>query len=265
MNIGIIGGSGMYILLEGADEIQKETEYGNTSDNINIGNINEVKVAFIPRHGKNHIIPPHRVPYKANIEALAGMGVERIIATNAVGSLNPDYKPGDFVIFDQFMNFTSNRDDTFFNGPRVVHISTAEAFCPELRGLAISKAKSMGLSLHEKGTVAVINGPRFSSKAESKYFRNTGADMVNMTLYPEIALAREKAMCYLGIGIVTDYDSGLEGDPGIKPVDYQEVGRMFSANVPKLKELITAIVNEVPATRNSCNCSKSLEGAEVKV
>ena len=264
VKIGIIGGSGMYSLLENADEVQKETEYGAPSDNISVGSIGGVDVAFIPRHGKNHTIPPHKVPYKANIEALNGMGVERIIATNAVGSLNPRYKPGDFALFDQFINFTSGGDDTFFHGPDVVHISTAEPFCPELRGIASRKAAESGLEMHSNGSVAVINGPRFSSKAESRYFGASGADMINMTLYPEIALAREKAMCYLGIGLVTDYDSGLEGDPNIKPVDYNEVGRMFAANVPKLKALIAAIVKDIPEKREACSCSKSLEGAQVK-
>ncbi len=264
VKIGIIGGSGLYSLIDNADEMQKETEYGRASDGLSMGQMNGVDVAFIPRHGKSHTIPPHMVPYKANIESLALMGVERIIATNAVGSLSKDYAPGDFVLFDQFINFTSGRDDTFFHGPEVVHISTAEPFCSELRGIAIAKAKDMRLKIHESGSVAVVNGPRFSSKAESRYFRNAGADTINMTLYPEITLAKEKAMCYLGIGIVTDYDAGLEGEPGIKPVDYKEVGRMFSENVTKLKELIAAIVKDVPDSR-SCNCKNSLDNARVDV
>ncbi|EQD29454.1 5'-methylthioadenosine phosphorylase II, partial [mine drainage metagenome] len=170
VKIGIIGGSGMYSLLNDAENIQKETEYGVPSDGISVGRIEGIDIAFIPRHGRAHTIPPHKVPYKANIEALASMGVERIVATNAVGSLNPDYKPGDFVLFDQFMNFTSGREDTFFHGPSVVHVSTADPYCPEMRSIALGKAADMGLEVHANGTVAVINGPRFSSKAESMYF-----------------------------------------------------------------------------------------------
>ncbi|MEM4065199.1 MAG: MTAP family purine nucleoside phosphorylase, partial [Candidatus Micrarchaeaceae archaeon] len=207
-----------------------------------------------------HIIPPHMVPYKANIEALNILGVERIIGINAVGSLNPDFKPGDFAIFGQFINFTSGRDDTFFNGPNVVHISTAEPYCPELREIAVDAAKEAKIKMHSNSTVMVINGPRFSTKAESKMF-SAYADLINMTHYPEIALAREKAMCYLGIGIVTDYDAGLAGREDIAPVTYEDVKSIFASSIEKLHLLIEKMLPSIGERK--CNCKHALDNAKV--
>ncbi len=255
--IGIIGGSGFYSLLSDAEQVEVETEYGRPSSEVSIGSISGIEVAFLARHGLKHTLPPHKVPCKANIEALAQLGVERIISTSAVGSLKASYKPGELALFDQFVNTTHGRDDTFFHGPKVVHVSLAEPYCPEMRTIASRHGFD-----HDSGTVVVVDGPRFSTKAESRRY-SAYADMINMTQYPEVALAREKGICYLGIGMVTDYDAGLEGDPDVKPVSYDEVGRMFSSNVERLKSLISTLAHEIPE-RRSCKCKDSLIGAEVK-
>lgn len=258
--IGIIGGSGLYNLLEDAKEISVKTAYGDPSSKPKIGMISGVQVAFIARHGEKHTIPPHKVPYKANIEALSNLGVERIIATSTLGSLNPDYKPGDFVFFDQFVNMAQSRDDTFFHAAPVTHVSSAEPYCTELRRIAMKASEGLDARLHTTGTVVVINGPRFSSKAESKFFGNQGFHVITMTQYPEVILAREKRICYLGIGLVTDYDAGLEDNPNIKPVSFSEISRIFSENVEKVTKLISNITPKIPSKR-SCSCSKALEGA----
>jgi 5'-methylthioadenosine phosphorylase len=262
--IGVIGGSGLYSLLDDAKRVSIKTEYGRPSSDITIGNIEGVSVAFIARHGDRHTLPPHRVPYKANIEAFRRLGVERIISTNAVGSLVPRYKPGDFVFFDQFVNMTQGRDDTFFHTAPVTHVSSAEPYCSELTRIATEVSSGLNIKLHRSGTVVVINGPRFSSKAESKFFRNQGFHVINMTQYPEVMLARERRMCYFGIGIVTDYDVGLEGNKLIKPVSAEDVIRTFSKNIEKAKRLILKTVPRIPDKR-SCGCANSLDGAVMSV
>jgi len=261
--IGIIGGSGFYSLLEDAKSIDVETIYGRPSDKVSIGKIAGRDVAFIPRHGARHRFPPHKVPYRANIQAFHDLGVERIIATNAVGSLNPDYKVGQIVAFDQFVNHTHGREDTFFDN-EVAHVSTADPYCSQSREISKVAAGKMGLDYRDGGSVVVINGPRFSTKAESKFFIRQGFDLINMTQYPEVALAREKCMCYLALGIVTDYDAGIAGNENIKPVSHKEVMEMFSKNVDNVKSLVKDIVKEMPEKR-TCQCASALDGAMVRV
>ncbi len=258
--IGIIGGSGLYSLLDSAEDIAVDTKYGKPSDAISVGTLAGAKVAFLPRHSKKHTIPPHKVPFRANIDALSQLGVKRIIATNAVGSLKPEYKPGFLALFDQFVNATSGRSDTFFDEDMVVHVSSAEPYCPQLRRIAAAAALKANIPIHERGTVVVINGPRFSSKAESRTFSAQGHHMVNMTQYPEVMLARERQMCYLGIALITDYDAGLEGRDDVKPVTNAEVVRIFGENVDKARRIIADVIKGVPKERE-CGCSKSLEGA----
>jgi 5'-methylthioadenosine phosphorylase len=258
--IGIIGGSGFYSLLEDVEKVNVKTIYGKTSDAISIGRLAGKKVAFLPRHGNNHTIPPHKVPYRANIEALSKLGVSRIIATNAVGSLKPEYRPGDIVLFDQFVNMAGGRDDTFFDRDLVVHVSSAEPYCSQLRSIAADAAGKLRIKNHRSGTVLVINGPRFSSKAESKIFSSYGCDVINMTQYPECMLAREKQICYLGIGLITDYDAGLEGRSDIKAVSAADVMRIFAENIDKAKSLIAGTVKSIPSAR-SCSCHSALDGA----
>jgi len=263
VEIGIIGGTGFYKFLDKVEKVRVDTPYGPTSAPLSLGEIGGLKVAFIPRHGEMHEYPPHKIPYLANIWALAQLGVKRIIAPCAVGSLQPHIKPGDFVFCDQFINFTRDRRDTFYDGPITTHISSADPYCPELRDIAIKSAKRLNLSFHEKGTVVVIQGPRFSTRAESKFFKNQGWEVINMTQYPECVLAREKEICYLNISIVTDYDVGLEGDPNIKPVTHREVVKVFSENLEKLKELLFDIIPKIPLERN-CICSRALKEARME-
>ena len=259
--IGIIGGSGLYSLLEKDEKVDVKSDYGKPSG-VALGTMAGRNVAFIPRHGPRHTMPPHLVPYRANIDAMGKVDVKRIIATNAVGSLKESYKPGDFVLFDQFFNATSGRQDTFFEGSPVTHVGMAEPYCPEMRRVAAGAAKKLGLHLHETGTVVVINGPRYSTRAESRFFGAMGFETINMTQYPEVALARERAMCYLGIGFVTDYDVGLAGNPKVKPVSTDEVQRTFGRSIEKIKSLITMIIESLPETR-SCGCSHALDGAAI--
>jgi 5'-methylthioadenosine phosphorylase len=263
-SVGVFGGSGFYSFLEKSDEITMETPYGYPSAPINTSRVNGVTVAFLPRHGKRHELPPHMVPYRANLHAFHQMGVKRVLAPTAVGSLDPRFKPGDFVFTDQFVNFTSGRRDTFYDGPETTHVSTADPYCPELREIGIRVSKRLGLRFHPRGTVVVVQGPRFSTRAESKFFRSQGWEIINMTQYPEVVLARELRMCYANISIVTDYDVGLEGSPGVKPVSHEEVIRVFNDNMGKLRNLILEMIRTLPEKR-SCTCGKALAGARVSV
>lgn len=258
--IGIIGGSGFYSLLSNVDKQSMDTKYGKPSSEISLGKIGNKKVAFIARHGNKHTIPPHKVPYRANIEALSTLGVKRIIATNAIGSLRKEYAPGDFVLFDQFANFTHGRPDTFYDEDLVVHVSTAYPYCKDLRRYAETTLNEMKVKHHNAGTIVVINGPRFSTKAESQFFSSQGFHTIGMTQYPEVTLAREKEICYLGIGVVTDYDVGLEGRDDIRPVSVADVISTFSKNIDKAKSVVNNIIPKIGHERK-CDCGKALEGA----
>ena len=261
--IGVIGGSGVYSLMRDMEEIDLITRRGRPSDSVSIGKIAGRDVAFIPRHARRHGIPPHRVPYSANLQALKDLGVNRIIATSAIGSLRKDYRPGDFVIFDQFVNMTHGREDTIFDTGNVAHVGMAEPYCPELRGVCSKALDKLGIPHHDTGTILVINGPRFSTKAESRFFSANKMDVINMTQYPEVALAREHGICYLGIGVVTDYDVGMEGED-MEPVSFDQIGRMISENSDKLNGLITEIIPDIPA-KASCGCANSLSGSTATI
>lgn len=259
-SIGIIGGSGFYDLAAGLREIKIDTPYGAVSDKIAIGRISGRNVAFLPRHNKNHDIPPHLINYRANIWALKDLGVERILTSHAVGSLQKDYKPSDFVVLDQFIDRTKGRIDTFYDGSIVTHISTAFPYCPQIRKLAIKKAKEMGLRLHNSGTVVVIQGPRFSTAAESLWYTKMGWHTINMTEYPEIVLAREKGICYTAIGVVTDYDSGIVAEGKVKPVSVEKITFVFKQNMDKIKKLMVEIIKDWPTVR-TCHCKDILKSA----
>lgn len=264
--IGVFGGSGLYSM-EGAtvlEELKVETPFGAPSDLITIVEIAGKRVAFLPRHGRKHQYPPHKVPYKANIWAMKVLGVERVLAPNAVGSLQRHVKPGDFVICDQFVDRTRHRDDTFFNGPLTTHVSTADPYCPQLREIAIQACRDLGIPYHERGTVVVIEGPRFSTKAESRWFTQMGWEVINMTQYPEVVLAREAELCYVNISIVTDYDTGLVAEGEVEPVSAEEVMRNFAASVEKARQLIAEIIRRLPAER-TCRCGEALKHARVIV
>ena len=261
--IGIFGGTGIYDsgLLKDSKEITIDTPYGKTSDSITIGDFDGTKIAFLPRHGKKHTIPPHMINYRANIWAFKELGVKRIIAPSAVGSLKENLQPGDFALPTQFLDFTKSRETSFSENGKVIHISVAYPFCPELQEAVIEtvQVNSMvdtDVTLHQDCTYVCIEGPRFSTKAESKFFKSTGADIIGMTLVPECQLAREAQICYVSISTVTDYDVWAE-----KPVTAKEVLETLSKNVEKTKKLLTVLIDKIPKTK-SCNCEKALSEAE---
>lgn len=253
-DIGVFGGSGFYSLLENIHEFEIDTPYGKPSDKISIGTFEGKKIAFLPRHGKEHKFPPHLIPFRANLYAMKQIGVKKIIAPTASGSLQPEIKPGDFVICDQFIDRTWGRKDTFFEGPEVKHPSPAEPYCPELRRFAVEAANENGITVHDGGTVVVIQGPRFSTKAESQWFSQMGWKVVNMTQYPECMLAREIGICYTNIALITDYDAGLEGRDDIKAVTHESVLKVFEENNEKVKNMIYGIIRKIQITDKNCGC-----------
>lgn len=259
---GVFGGSGFYTFIENMQEVKVDTPYGAPSSLVAIGEYKGRKIAFLPRHGKSHEFPPHKVPYRANVWAMKELGVKRIIAPTAVGSLQREYEMGDFVVTDQFVDMTSGRECTFYEGPVTTHISMAEPYCPELRQIAIQGLERLGIKFHPTGTVVVVQGPRFSTKAESVWFTNNGWHTINMTQYPEVVLARELEMCYVNIGVITDYDVGLVAEGTVQAVSQEMVIKAFNENIGKLKELIKYIVETTPS-KCSCNCCNSLKDARV--
>ena len=261
VEIGIFGGSGFYDFAEGeVEEVTVETPYGPPSGPLTLMTVAGRQVAFLPRHGKAHTLPPHKVPYQANLWAFKSLGVTRVLAPSAVGSLQPQIAPGDFVINDQFIDRTSGRADTFFDGPEVVHVSSADSYCPQLRESAISAARQNGVTVHETGTVAVIQGPRFSSKAESRWFTQMGWDIVSMTQYPEMILARELEMCYVTLSLVTDYDAGLVSNTAA--VQVQDVLEVLAQNTQNVKRVLKTMLTEMPSER-LCSCADSLKYARM--
>lgn len=254
-DIGVFGGSGFYSFLEDVEEITVPTPYGAPSDKIAVARIGDKRVAFLPRHGKDHRYPPHKIPYRANLYAMKELGVKQIIAPTASGSLQPHIKPGDFVVCDQFVDRTWGREDTFFEGPVVRHVSAVYPYCHRLRKLAVETGKEQGITIHDGGTVVVIQGPRFSTKAESRWFSSMGWEVINMTQYPEVILARELGMCYVNIALITDYDAGLEGRDDIAPVTEEEVFRVFKENNDKVRNLILAMIEKMDVDVE-CDCCK---------
>lgn len=261
--IGIFGGTGFYDFLDDFTEIKVETPYGPPSDKIALGTWAGRRVAFLPRHGKDHTLPPHQINYRANLWAMKELGVTRILAPCAVGSLQPHIQPGHLVICDQFVDRTWGRADTFYDGPITTHVGAADPYCPQLRELARQKAEQVGFQVHPRGTVVVIQGPRFSTRAESRWFASNGWQVINMTQYPECILARELEMCYVNLSLITDYDAGLEGHPEVTPVSHEEVNRVFAANNERLKNLLKEIIAAVPEER-TCDCGISLATARVE-
>lgn len=259
--IGVFGGSGFYSLLQDVREAKVDTPYGPPSDSYFLATVNGRKVAFLPRHNRTHSIPPHMINYRANVWGMRSLGVQAVISPCAAGSLQKEVAPGSFVVCDQFVDRTNSRKDTFFDGPIVTHVSAAEIYDPTLRKLAVETIKEHGIDCHDKGTVVVIQGPRFSSKSESKWFHDQGWEVINMTQYPEAVLARELEMCYVNIALITDYDAGLEGGhQGIRPVSVTEVVRVLNDNNERVRRLIERLLPRVHGAR-ACPCSRALEHA----
>src|SRR3989304_4042289 len=255
--IGIIGGTGLYDpeLLKNVEEVTVDTPYGAPSDAITIGELAGRRVAFLPRHAKKHTIRPTDINSRANIFALKKLGVQRILAPSAVGSLKEDYKPGDIAYVDQFIDRTTRREQSFYTKKKVCHISVAEPMCTELRQTLIAIAKEIGIRAHPTGTYVCIEGPRFSTKAESRLFRSWGADVIGMTLVPECVLAREAEVCYASIATITDYDVWKD-----HPVSADEVVATMKASVEKVKRIILETVSRLPKERD-CGCKDALKCA----
>ena len=256
--IGVIGGSGLYALLDGAREHELSTPYGQPSDPVTIAEVGGRPVAFLPRHGRDHRYPPHKIPYRANLWALRALGVRQIIAPCAVGGLRPELGPGTFVVPDQLIDRTSGREQTFYDRG-AVHVSFADPYCPDGRAAVLGAAEKVRPV--DGGTMVVVEGPRFSTRAESRWFTSIGGAIVNMTGHPEAVLARELALCYTTIALVTDLDAGVEGDHG---VTQEEVFAVFGANIERLRGVLLEAVTRLPAER-TCPCASALEGLKLPI
>jgi 5'-methylthioadenosine phosphorylase len=259
--IGVIGGSALYSIEELTDikELDIDTPFGKPSDLIAVGKVSEVEVAFLPRHGKGHHLSPTEVPYRANIYALKSLGVEHIISVTAVGSLREEMKPGDLVIPDQLIDRTRNRASSFFDGGVVAHVIFAEPFCPVLSKTLFKTAREVDTTIHQGGTYVVMEGPAFSTRAESHLYRSWGASLIGMTALPEAKLAREAEICYATIAGVTDYDCWQEA---CAPIPIDTILETQRSQTRKIREIITLAVSRIPETRR-CECATALKTAIV--
>ncbi len=234
-----------------------DTPYGAPSDALFLATVAGRRVAFLPRHGRHHTLPPHKVPYRANVWAMRSLGVRAIVSPCAAGSLQTHVAPGDFVVTDGFVDRTSGRADTFYDGPIVTHVSAAEIYDPTLRRLAIEAIRKNGITCHERGTVVVIQGPRFSTKAESKWFHDQGWEVINMTQYPEGYLCHELGMGVVNIALITDYDSGVHA--GTEAVNATDVLAVFQSNAAKIKTVVLDLIASLPEDLSSIGSLASLE------
>jgi 5'-methylthioadenosine phosphorylase len=254
-DIAVIGGSGLYALLADAQEHHVETPFGPPSDPITVADVGGRRTAFLPRHGRDHRFPPHRIPYRANLWALRRLGVRQILAPCAVGGLRPELGPGTFVVPDQLIDRTSSRAQTYYDSG-AVHVNFADPYCPVGRRTLLHAAARNGVAATDGGTMVVVEGPRFSTRAESRAYTQMGGTVINMTGHPEAVLARELALCYTVIALVTDLDAGVEGDHG---VTQEEVFRVFGENTERLREVLLDAVTALPAER-PCPCPHALDG-----
>jgi 5'-methylthioadenosine phosphorylase len=247
-DVGVFGGSGLTHLLTDAVEVEVTSPWGEPSGPVTIGDVDGRTVAFLPRHGTGHRVPPHRVNYRANVDVMRQLGVTALFGPFAAGSLRPDLTPGTVVVVDQFVDRTSGRTETFHDsfddGPR--HLSMPDPYDPDLRARLLDAALRTGLPVVDGGTVVVVNGPRFSTRAESRWFREQGWDLVNMTQHPEAVLAAEAGLPYAGLAIVTDHDAGLEDDPAVAPVTQEEVFAVFERTVGRVRDLLCEVVRGLP-------------------
>jgi len=255
--IGVFGGSGFYSLLDDVREVKVDTPYGPPSDSFFLATVAGRSIAFLPRHGRRHTIPPHLINYRANVWAMRSLGVKAVISPCAAGSLQRHVKPGDFVLCDQFVDRTRGRNDTFFEGPVVTHISSADIYDPELRRIALEVCREHGIEVHEKGTIVIINGPRFSTKAESKWFSDAGWEVISMTQYPEAYLCRELGMAVVNIALITDYDAGVL--EGTEAVDAQSVTEVFAQNAARIQQVVLDMIGRFPADLDALGARNRLE------
>ncbi|CAN5902241.1 S-methyl-5'-thioadenosine phosphorylase [soil metagenome] len=247
-DIGVIGGSGFYRFVDDLSEVAIDTPYGPTSAPVAVGTVEGRTVAFVPRHGPDHRFPAHQVPYRANVWALHALGVTNVFGPCASGSLQPHVAPGSFVVPDQLVDRTSGRPDTFFDGPAVHHVAFADPYDTDLRKVAVEACRAEGVSVHDGGTVVVVQGPRFSTRAESLWFGSHGWEVINMTQHPEAVLCREAGLRYAAIALITDFDAGL-GDE-VPAVTQEEVFAFFEANLDHVRRvLLRALSADLPTDR----------------
>jgi 5'-methylthioadenosine phosphorylase len=259
-DVGVIGGSGLYAFLDDATEVEVETPFGPPSDPLVVGSVSGRRVAFVPRHGRDHRFPPHRIPYRANLWALRSLGVRQVLAPCAVGSLTSALPAGSLVVPDQLVDRTSGRMQTFHD-TGAVHVAFADPYCPIGRGVAVAAAEAGGWPVRDGGTMVVVEGPRFSTRAESQWFAAQGWTLVNMTGHPEAVLARELTLCYTSIALVTDLDAGIDGG---EPVTQAEVFRVFADNTARLRSLLYDVLAGLPAVP-ACACGRALDGIDVRL
>jgi 5'-methylthioadenosine phosphorylase len=255
--IGVFGGSGFYSLLDDVEEVALDTPFGPPSAPLTVGDVGGRRVAFLPRHGRNHEHMPSAIPARANAWAMRMLGVRTVIGPCAVGSLRPDVHPGDFVVLDQLVDRTRGRADTFYDRGHVHHVSFADPYCPVVSAHARDAAGRVGVTVHPTGTIVVVNGPRFSTRAESRWFRAQGWDVVGMTQYPEAYLARELGMHYTGIALVTDYDTGVEDEPDVEPVTQEQVFAVVARNVDRVRTLLFDLLPALPDEPGGCACASA--------
>ena len=259
--IGVIGGTGLYRIegLQDAEEVYPDTPFGKPSDAIVTGALNGVGVAFLPRHGRGHRLMPSEIPYRANVYALKSLGVERVISVSAVGSLREDIRPLDMIVPDQLIDRTVGRPSTFFGDGLVAHVGMADPFCPEMRERIHRSAVGVGARTHPSGALVIINGPQFSTKAESHMYRSWGADIIGMTALPEAKLAREAEMCYSILVCSTDYDCWHES---AEPVTVEMVVENLTKNTAVSKAILADVITRVGPAKD-CSCGSALENAIV--
>jgi 5'-methylthioadenosine phosphorylase len=256
--IGVIGGSGFYHLLADARPIAVSTPYGEPSDEISVGTVAGRRVAFLPRHGRGHAFPPHRINYRANLWALRSLGVRQVLAPCAVGSLRRELGPGTIVLPDQLVDRTSGRTQSYYDRG-AVHVSFADPYCHDGRAATLKAAEAAGTEITDGGTMVVVEGPRFSTRAESQWFAAAGWSLVNMTGHPEAVLARELALCYTSVALVTDLDAGLEA---AESVAQEEVFAVFGQNIERLRSLVLEAVKLLPEERR-CLCASAVDGIDL--
>lgn len=273
-NIGVIGGSGFYSFLEDVTEVSVDTPYGSPSDSLFLGEVAGRQVAFLPRHGRGHTLPPHRINYRANLWALRSVGVRQVLGPCAVGGLREEYGPGTLLVPDQLVDRTKTRVQTYFDGeplpaawggatPNVVHTTFADPYCPDGRRVALKAARGQGWDPVDGGTMVVVEGPRFSTRAESRWHAAAGWSVVGMTGHPEAVLARELGLCYTSMALVTDLDAGAETGEG---VSHTEVLRVFGANVGRLREVLFDAVGALPDTADrDCLCTHAHDGWDLGI
>ncbi len=255
--IGVFGGSGFYSLLEDVREVKVDTPYGPPSDSFFLAEVAGRSVAFLPRHGRRHTIPPHKVNFRANVWAMKALGVKAVISPCAAGSLKLAVAPGDFVVCDQFVDRTNGRADTFYDGPIVSHVSAADIYDPELRRIAVEVIREHDIPVHDGGTVVVIQGPRFSTKSESKWFGDAGWEVINMTQYPEAYLVRELGMAVVNISLITDYDAGVH--EGTEAVNAMSVLEVFELNAARIQKVVLEMIRRFPADLDALGAADMLK------